>query len=333
MKRYFLILGFYLFFGTSLAWSDATIEMTFKSSGIRGIGAMEGNFINRYQGAKKYEEMNSKFTGPVLSRIVGGAEEVEITRVDKGLYWKIDHKARTYTETAIEMFKKTDLQPKKEDKEQANTRITKSEFTVKKTGASEKINGFPCSEYVLTWLLEWENLETKARSRGTMDANLWTTPETATIRKAQADEQFFYKAYAQKVGITYSPREGKQFGIEALATMTGASPKELEKEFAKFRKEMSKVKGYPIRSTVSWSLEGDKGATKGDASPAGAASGGGISGVVGGLAVKLLQKKESEKTQGGKDAPFFESKTEVKTIDVASISGQVFELPSGYVKK
>jgi hypothetical protein len=69
------------------------------------------------------------------------------------------------------------------------------------TGASETINGFPCKEYLITWLLEMEDVETKQRSLSTMTTNLWSTPETATVRSAQADVMKFQRAFARKLEL------------------------------------------------------------------------------------------------------------------------------------
>ena len=334
-----IVLGFTLLLANGLAWGDATIESTVKTGGIKGMGASEGTLIKRYQRDKKWESVSTKFTGAILSRVAGGSESTNITRVDKGVYWNLDPKNRTYVERPIEPFKKEDLSKERGEKEKPKARVTKSEFTVKKTGASETINGFPCEEYLITWLLEMEELETKAKSRNTMTTNLWTTPETATIRKAQAEEQEFQKAYAQKIGLSISPDEAKQLGMEALGGMSGAPPEEIQKGMMRVKEEMAKIKGYPIRSVVGWTLEGEKGTAaskaEGTSSETASESPKGIGGLLGGLTGKITQKMAGEKpsSTGGKEGPFFSSITEVKTISVDSISGEVFEVPAGYVKK
>ncbi len=338
MKRAaFLVFGFFLFVATGTVWADATIESTVKTSGIKGMGASEGTLVKRYQGEKMWQSTSTKFTGAVLSRISGGSESIGITRLDKGVQWNLDAKNKTYTERAIEPFKKGEQSKERPEKEKPKARVTKSEFTVKKTGASETINGFPCEEYLITWLLEMEDLETKAKSRSTMNTNLWTTPETAVIRKAQAEEQEFHKAYARKLGVSLSPEEAKQLGMEAFGAMSGASPEEVEKGLNRVREEMSKVKGYPIRSVVSWEVEGDKAAGGKEAASAESASESprSIGGLLGGLAGKVTQKMAGDKLSGsgGKEGSFFSSTTEVKAISTDSVSTGVFEIPTGYAKK
>ncbi len=338
MKRIGLLWVFTILGGFSLAWGDATIETTTSTGGIKGMGASEGAVTRRFQGGKMWESTSTKFTGAILSRVAGGSEGIVITRIDKGIYWNLDPKKRTYTENPIEPFKK-ELGREKEPQEKPKVRVTQSEFTVKKTGASETIHGFPCEEYVVNWLLELENLETKEKSKSTMVTNLWTTPETVGIRKAQEEERAFHKAYAQKIGLQISPEESKQLGMTALTTLSGAPPEEIEKGFLRVKEEMSKIKGYTIRSVVKWSWEGDK--AKASSSPEGSSSEspsgltGGVGKLIGGLMGGMMQKKGEEKTPpaGEKGGPFFSSTTEVKSINTEAISPATFEVPAGFEKK
>jgi hypothetical protein len=183
-----------------------------------------------------------------------------------------------------------------------------------------------------------EDIEPKAKTRNTMTTNLWTTPETAAIGKARAEEQEFHMAYARKLGLSLTPNEARQLGMEALGTMSGAPPEEIEKGFKRVKEEMSKIKGYTIRSVVSWAVEGDRGsAGKEGTSPSESSSDSlrSIGGALGGLAGKLTQKVTGEKagSTGEKEGPFFSSTTEVKAINTESISKEVFEIPGGYTKK
>lgn len=339
MKRaIILIFALVPFLAFAQAWGDSSIESAVKTGGFKGMGASEGIAVKRVHGDKMWEASSMKFTGAILSKVAGGGETVTITRLDKGVIWALDTKNQTYTERAIEPFKKSE--GSKPEREKAKMRVTKSEFTVKKTGASETINGFPCEEYLLTWLLEMEDLETKAQTRSTMNNHLWTTPETAAIRKASAEEREFYTAYTRKLGLSVSPSESKQMGTEALAAMSGVPSEEVEKGLIRAKEEMSKIKGYPIRSAVTWAVEGDKtSAGKEEATSSESASEPpkSIGGLLGGLAGKITQKvvkdKVSSATGGKEGAPFFSSMHEVKSIQTDSVPAEVFEIPAGYTKK
>jgi len=326
-----------LLLGNTPLWADATIEALIKSSGFKGMGAFEGTTTKKYQGEKMLDQSATKFTGAILSRISGGSDTLKITRVDKGVYWTLDPRDKTYVERPIELFKKEESAKEKPEREKPRMRVTKSEFSVKKTGASEAINGFPCEEYLLTWLLEMEDVETKAKSTSTMTNNLWNTPETELIRKVQAEELSFSKALTQKLGLQVSPEEAQKMGFETFAAMSGASPEEVEKGFSRVREEMAKVKGYTIRSVVNWSLEGDKAppAEKEKEEGAGADKLKSVGGVLSGLSKEVTKKFMGDKgsTSGQKEGGSFSTTYEVKTVSAESVPRDVFEIPTGYAKK
>lgn len=329
------LMGIYFLLNVIPAWGDATIETTVKIGGIKGMGASEGTQIRSYQGERMWESMTTKFTGAILSRLTSGSENITITRVDKGVYWMVDPKSRTYQEhSIIPPRPKSEEREKKEGKPTA--RVTKSEFNIKKTGASETINSFPCQEYLVTWLLEIEDLETRAKSRSLMETHLWTTPSTSTIQKAQMEEQKFNRALAKKIG-DLSSEEAKQMGMTAFAAMSKASEDDIKKGLVRVKNEFTKIKGYPIRTVVGWSVEGDKepGDSRGESSSQERPSGlsGGISGILTDIAGRIAQKKIEEKAAGDKGAPFFTSITEVKSIVANSVPSNTFEIPEGYNKK
>ena len=216
---------------------------------------------------------------------------------------------------------------KAEDKKKVKVR--KSQFTVKKTGASETINGFPCKEYLITWLLELEDVETKQSSLSTMTTNLWSTSETATVRSAQADVMKFQRAFARKLGVNVTPDEARLMGMEVFAAMSGTSEADLSKGLSRVQKEMSKIKGYPIRTEVTWNLEpaGEASVKEGPSTATPKQDTAGRSCLFGGLAGLTTQQGPS----GG--APLFTSEFEVKSIEVKPLPTKNFEIPTGYTKK
>ncbi len=324
--------------GVGSAWADVTVERFTKSGGISGMGAFEGTTQERLQGLKKSEETATKFTGAIMSRLSSGSQQIVITRIDKGVVWSLDPKKQTYTETPIETFKPLSP-PEKEQaatKEKPKVRVTRTEFAVKKTGAGETINGFACQEYLLTWLIEMEDLETKAKMKNSMVTNFWTTPETAAIKKLQAEEAPFTKAYLKKIGMTATPSELEQFGLEAFAALRGVSAKEMEKEFARFKTEMAKLKGYPIRTVINWEAQeqGSQAAAEAQKSEPMEAPNltGGVGGLIGGIMGSVAKKAIGEPKPIGQ-SPFFSSVTEIKGISTDPIAGPVFDIPAGYTKQ
>ncbi len=321
------------------------VESFIQFGGFGGSGAYEGTTITRLQGDKQIETSSIKFTGPVLSWVAGTSETTIITRIDKGVIWTLDTKKKAYVEEPLAGFDIKDLdggqdmgaddEADEEDKPQA--KVTRSEFQVKKTGAKQSINGFACEKYLMTWLIELQDLETKEKTSNTMKTNLWTTPETPAIKKLQSEQKAFSQAYMKKLGIKVSPHEMQQFGMGAFAMASRASDEELAKGFEKFRKEMTKVKGFPIRTVVNWSVAGDR-----PAAPEPQEKPGGISiptgkddllGGLGGMVSKAVSQKASDSARPNTDAPFFSSTTEVKTISIDALPAGTFDIPSGYKRQ
>lgn len=329
-----LVLGIIFLATVGPVWGDVTVESTYQTGGIKGMGEAQGTSTQRYQGDKKWESQTTRFTGAILSRLVGEGGSITITRVDKGVSWALDAKNHTYQESPLVPPKiKSEEQESKEKKPQA--RITRSEFTVKKTGATETINGFPCEEYLITWLLEIEDLETREKSRSTMMTNLWTTPETSLIKKVRGEEMAFNKALAKKMGIDLSPDEAKKMGLTVLGGLMKAPKEEMQKGLIKVKEEMSKIQGYPIRTQINWNLEGEKGGPQEEKASKPPEGSQGIGGLLGGLMGKLVQKKGEDKGpgEGGKGAPFFSTTFEVKSLNIDAVPAETFEVPAGYVKK
>ncbi|MDH4012358.1 MAG: hypothetical protein OEU55_16670, partial [Desulfobacterales bacterium] len=176
--------------------------------------------------------------------------------------------------------------------------------------------------------LEMEDVETKQRSLSTMTTNLWSTPETATVRSAQADVMKFQRAFARKLGVNVTPDEARLMGMEVFAAMSGMSEAELSKGLSRVKKEMSKIKGYPIRTEVTWNLDpaGDASVKEGPSASTSQDTAG-RSCLFGGLAGLTGQQGP------GGGAPLFSSESEVKSIEVKPVPAKTFEIPAGYTKK
>ena len=118
----------------SLAWSDATIETTHKTSGFRGIAASKGTTIQRYQDYKLWESTTTGFAGAILSKITGKEETITITRVDKGIYWTLDPEEMTYEAAPIVPLKQmTGEKPSDKKAEgESKVQVITSQFTAER---------------------------------------------------------------------------------------------------------------------------------------------------------------------------------------------------------
>jgi hypothetical protein len=332
------------------ARGDVMVERFNKSGGIQGIGASESAVVEKISGLKKHETSSFKMTGSMggfLGKIAGDMGSDVITDIDKDVVRTLDHKKKVYTERPITLPKEKEepsgrpekgKETKKETKkEKPKVRIVRNEITVKATGERKTINGFDCTRYIVTWLIETENIETKERSKTTMTNDLWNTSETNEIRTLQKEELEFAKAYMKKLGISVSPEEAKKFGMTAVAGQFGDDEPAVRKKLKELQDKMEKIKGFPIVTALKWEVEVPEasrqaGREKAEKESEGTDLSGGVGGLLGGLAKKAAKKKAAESMEDGQKGGnvLFDFYSEVKRIDVSSIPSSDFTVPSGY---
>jgi hypothetical protein len=214
MRRVLTAVCLFVLF-TGPAWADTVIERYSRSGGFAGMGAFESTSVQTTSTTAQREESRMKFTGGFLSAIqkmAGFGDSIRITRLDRDLVWTLDPEKKTYTEAPLtvkgERERPGSVPPRKdrekEKGEPSDVVITKNEFKVEKTGASKVISGFPCED---TCDLARGGGNTKTGETGkAMTDRLWTTPQTAEIRAAQA-EGGLCPGLPQKLGLEMSPAE------------------------------------------------------------------------------------------------------------------------------
>ncbi len=339
---------------TPSAWADALIERYSRSDGFAGMGGFEGTTLSTTSATAQREESSLRFTGSVLGalqRMTGGGDTIRITRLDRGLVWKLDPEKKTYAEEPLTARGERERQApapgpgpgqRPQKGEPSDVVVTKNEFKVDKTGARKTINRFPCEEYLVTWLVETRNQKTGETGKSVMTTRLWTTPETGEISAATAEEQAYTKAYLRKIGMEMSPEEARRYGMATFAGLTGLGEQEQERALARLRAEMSKVRGYAIVTQVEWNAEGSGGA--GAEQPAAGRQGGGqpspaeVMGQLGKLFGGGQKGGGGESAAGGRggaerSGALFTLYTEVKSIRTTGAEPTRFEVPTGYTRR
>jgi hypothetical protein len=255
---------------------------------------------------------------------------------------QLDNKKKEYTVGPIdklgEQLKGAQPGAKPEEKEEpSNVKITKNEFKVEDTGEESTINSFPCRKYLVLWLMEWENTETKEKGSSKLESVVWTTPVSGTLQEAQAEEMKFAKTYMQKLGLNIDPSQRDILGMSWMGMLDafrrpGAKPKQ---DFSQASAEMQKIKGYPVVIDGKYDVTGQK--------PQGAAGGEtaqneeeespkGVTGAVGGFLKKSLKKKSTD-TAPKPDEPMLTYRIEVLEFSTQSLGAGDFQVPADYKKK
>ena len=214
--------------------------------------------------------------------------------------------------------------------------VTRNEFKVEKTEAKRTVNGFPCEEYLVTWLVETRNVKTGETGKSLMTNRVWTTPETAEIRAAQAEERAYHQTYLRKIGMEMAPAEARQY----LAGLTRLSDQEQQKALARLAGELGKIHGYTIVSHLEWTAEGNGAAA--DSRQGSPSRSGGPPPDLGQVIGKLFgggnKGSEAETSSGGRggqerSGALVNFYTEVKSIRTTGHDAGRFEVPAGYTLK
>jgi hypothetical protein len=327
MKSFPAVLLVLVTLTVGLAVADLKTETLTRASMLTGLGSTEVSAVTQYQGEKRAENQTSKMVGGVGGMFAGKPQTtVAITRLDKDLVWDLNPPKKTYTERPIALPAGTETKAERRQSgsEQKPYKIVKSEIKVTKTGATKTINGFACTEYLITWEVVMEDTASKGRVTQVMTTDLWNTPLTDQLKKAQAIEAEFSKKLMQKLGVGLSPEEANQLGAGMLTSMYGLDAKETAGKLEEVGKEMAKVEGYPIVTEVKWQVKDDSAAAKKpEPEPEPPPTS------IGGLIASKLTPKPAAKTDEG---VLFSSYQEVKSVSLDAVPETEFEIPDGYKK-
>jgi len=304
-------------FGTMTATSTATLagdrQLTENDIDFEGKGLL-GNLAGKAM-------MPSGLTGQLVDLAAKTTSD-------------INHKKKTYTVTPFEKWAETQKQmesagkPEQAEAEQAKSpiRIVKSEFKVSDTGETRTINGFDCRNYLAVWTVDWENTETGDKGTDRLETATWTTPMTADLKAAQAEEMAYAEAYLKAIGINMKDLQKDVLGTQWISMLAAFDPVNGQSQMTidpeKLAKEMGKIQGYPI--VIDGKYYSTPKFKKAQEEPS---SGGGIAGkLVGGLLKKKANPEEEK-------APTLAFYTEITSLKTAAIDPASIQVPAGYKQK
>ncbi len=347
-------------FIASAAFADVTIK---RLTVLKGMGGMMNSTVTStemVQGdmmASNHEtKMDSK-----LMKMMGAGKPVlttSIIRLDRGVFWDINHKEKTYTEmTFAEMRQMMDslgammsggsaMAQQKAAFDTSEYKLLPPKFDVKRTGKHETISGYDCDEGLLT-------METTAINRKTGDTVLLDVTMSSMLAKnvpGEAEMTAFGKKMAQAMGMDMNQAAGQS--MQKMLAMYGINAEKLAEEAKKLngfamRTEMSFGMGGSAMTPASEATNSSEGQEKSKRAENGesAKSDESSSSAPSGMAAKALgglfgKKKKSEPKEevGGKsgDLPpgaMFSVVTTVTEIGTGSVGAVSFDVPAGYKLK
>jgi len=304
-------------------------EITFK-----GFGAFSSLQTETISVEKKLSESKNDFKGKgflgglAAKTILKSGDLAEITDLLAMTIYRLDHKKKEYTASPIEKITKTEETEKDipQDRE-GQIKIIRSEFKVEDTGESREINQFPCKKYEVTWVTEWEDLQTGGKGTDRLISLVWTTPEVEAIKAAEDEEMAFSREYMKRIGLEEDFLRRHVLGTNWLSLLSSMDQgkSRLSPEETQFAQEMKKIKGYPI--VVDGKYFAIREAKE---APAGEEESQDPRKALGKLAMKALKKKPKASEAEEPSLSFY---SEVMELAPANIDARAFQVPPDYKKK
>ncbi len=259
----------------------------------------------------------------------------EIINLPEMQIYDLNHKKKEY---GIRPIEKIDTQAGKgsagstesteEDSSSSNTKITRSEFKVEKTGDKKNINDFLCVKYLVTWIVEWENMETGQKGTDNMTTDVWTTALTDDLKQAQQEENEFNREYMKRMGIDVDEMQQAILGTNWLSILSsvgkgGMSPQAGDSTFAK---EMNKIEGYPVVIDGKYFAKREGGEESEEEEDKVDVTN--VKGTLGRFAKKAIKGKEKDDNE-----PVFSYYVEVVELHPEGVKDTAFVVPSTYKNK
>ena len=352
MKKIFIYAGLILLFST-MAFSDV-IRQSKSTVSFKGFGKYITKTIIQISGNQSVNDSKKSFKGKgfmggmMAKFILKPGHTADIISLDSKRITQIDYKEKTIRTFAIDEMDWNNYgndedsgseDTEAQDDDESSLRIIKNEFKVKKTGASKTINGFPTKEYLISWVLVWEDTESGDRGTDSLSSHVWTTKLTSKMQKAQQEENNFMRQYTKAAGFEFDMQSQEMLGTQWLSMFRGLNHRsDTEKKIdeAAWKKEMQKIKGYPVLTNGKYFTLRQKNKKekvepeKEDHDTPDFTSPKSVFGNIMKSAFKKNQKKskKSKKAKFGKAA--FSFRTELIKLESRSVPAAAFKIPEGY---
>ena len=271
------------------------------------------------------------FDNWLMRRLAPDGRSADIIRVDRGLVWNLVPARREYTECPIagcpkgkpdDESKTPEQQPDRQRDPDCAVKLKANDLKVVPTGDRRTVNGFATERYRLDWLIELAD-EAGRTSANRVGLDLWTTPETGTVKEVQTITETFNRRYASALANANSPVA--RFLPKNITAAMGSLLRNIDpndkQTLARWEAEMKKIRGYPMATTMTWSVEGRI---------CGAGDGGSGQQPSAGLGGMLGNMLGGGRKADGGPTPLVTFSHEVKSLAVKPVPDAVFSPPADY---
>lgn len=241
------------------AHADVTLQeaLTVNGGGLMSLADMNGTTTTQISGPRARIENNVQMQSRLV-RLFAGGPTAEITRLDDDKVYSLDLKKKQYTSTTVSARRaeieqaQAQMAESQKSKSEAASPVDQSQCDwsppkseVKKSGEKASIAGYDTERVTITVTQSCKHRETGDVCDFGLALDQWLSPKF----DGGAEQQAFYRAYAEKMGFGTSASPG--FAQNAQAMFAGY--KDLWAEIAK---QTSSAKGYPLRSSFALAIGG-----------------------------------------------------------------------------
>ncbi len=320
----------------------AVIEKHVTSNGIRGFVPFETNETDYVRANMLRDDSTFKGTGTFTRFLLGSHNGTKIYRLDRRLLWTLNTDKQEYTECPLRGCPRPEApagkpqpaprqQPQAAHERGCTMRVAHSSVSVAPTGKTQNINGFNTEEYKVAWVIALRDNKRRT-STSRLDVDIWTTPLTRDMRDAMDMDAEYRRAFAadtREPGAQHPELLPKQ-AAQLIMSYLGASLHARDyRKFFNTNGKLHRIKGHPIRTTLTWDISGN--ACEPEERPQRAeARTSRTPTSVSGL-VDMFTERETRKAaeQSGKE-PLLSFTVEVRQMKVAPLHDSVFAVPADY---
>jgi len=285
--------------------------------------------------------------GKIAGKLIKKGEKGEIINLTEGKIFSMDHKKKEYRLREIKPLEEISelpsgegdtgteetTPPSQEEKKESDVRIIRNEIRVDDTGNTRTINNFPTRQYIVYWVMEWENVNTGKRGKDSLRSEVWAaTSGNDKLQQLSQEEMVFQKAYMKKLGIDIDEIKKEVLGLKWREMLSALSKQEESAEGTPPMtglQELQKIKGFPIVTEGKFYFTGPKQEMAEEEQEEEETDVTDVKGLFGGFAKKALKKKKKEK----KDNFAFRFRTELIKYESQSFSDKELKVPANYKLK
>jgi len=336
MKRAFILsLVLLLLAGQVFA---GVVKKTSSKVAFKGFGTFTSVQSEKIMVNVKRTDSENSFKGKGLLGSAAGkmllrsGDIGEIINLEEMMIYLMNHKKKEYEVNPITKMTgeiEEDVEVSEEVPEEKmkprDIKIIRIEFKVDETGESKEINQFPCEKYVITWITEWEDLNSGEKGIDRLSTTVWTTPYTDEIKLAHEEEMKFSQEYLKRLGIDMDEFQQEILGTNWFSVFRGLSQAERGpmEDASVYSKEMKKIKGYPVVIDGKYFTSREGGKEEEGEKPKS------VKKMFGKFAKKAIKKKPKDI----EEEPAFTYYIELIELSPANVSETELKVPADYKKK